>query len=78
MSGPLAGVRIIEMDAIGPAPLGAMILADLGAEVIRIERPGGQAAYDNLGEAIVHRGRSRLELDLKQPAHREAALALIA
>ena len=77
MAGPLNGVRIVEMDAIGPVPLGAMILADLGADVVRIERPGGQSAYENLGEDIVHRGRLRIELDLKQPARRQHALELI-
>lgn len=77
MAGPLHGVRIVEMDAIGPVPLAAMILADLGADVVRIERPGGQSAYDNLGEDIVHRGRLRVEIDLKQPAGRQQALELI-
>ena len=78
MAGPLQGVRIVEMDAIGPVPLAGMILADLGADVIRIERPGGQSAYENLGEAIVHRGRLRLTLDLRQEDDRRQALALIA
>jgi alpha-methylacyl-CoA racemase len=77
MAGPLDGVRIIEMDAIGPVPLASMILADLGADVVRIERPGGQSAYDSLGEDIVHRGRLRVELDLKQPDGLSHALALI-
>lgn len=65
------------MDAIGPVPFAAMILADLGADVVRIERPGGQSAYENLGEAIIHRGRNRLELDLKQAEGRDVALGLI-
>ncbi len=37
--GPLHGVKVVEFAALGPAPMGAMILADLGAEVVRIERP---------------------------------------
>jgi alpha-methylacyl-CoA racemase len=40
-SGPLAGVRVLELAGIGPIQLGCMLLADLGAEVVRIERPGG-------------------------------------
>jgi alpha-methylacyl-CoA racemase len=78
MTGPLQGVRIVEMDAIGPVPLAAMILADLGAEVVRIERPGGQQAYDDLGEAIVHRGRLCVTLDLKHPEDRRQALEIVA
>jgi alpha-methylacyl-CoA racemase len=77
-SGPLSGVRIIEMDAIGPVPLCGMILSDLGAEVVRISRPGGQAAYADLGEAVLHRGRRTVELNLKDPADREQILSLIA
>lgn len=77
MSGPLAGIRIVEMDAIGPVPLGAMILADLGADVVRIERPGGQSVHDNLGEDIVHRGRLRVALNLKQATDRDQALDLV-
>ena len=41
MSGPLAGLRVVEMAGIGPGPFCAMLLADLGAEVVRIRRPGG-------------------------------------
>ena len=77
MAGPLDGVRIIEVDAIGPVPLAAMILADLGATVVRLERPGGQAAHGNLGEDIVHRGRMRLTLDMKRPEDVARALALV-
>ncbi len=40
MSGPLDGVRVLEIAGIGPAPFGAMLLADLGADVVRIERVG--------------------------------------
>src|SRR5690554_368263 len=42
-SGPLAGVRVVEMVGIGPGPFAAMLLADLGADVIRVDRPGGNA-----------------------------------
>ncbi|PWW03828.1 alpha-methylacyl-CoA racemase [Hoeflea marina] len=75
--GPLEGIRVVEFDAIGPVPLCAMLLADMGADIVRIARPGGQAAFEDLGEAILHRGRAGVELDLKQAADREAALALV-
>ena len=39
--GPLAGVRVIELGGIGPGPLAGMMLADLGADVVRVRRPGG-------------------------------------
>ncbi len=76
--GPLHGIRIIEMDAIGPVPLCGMILSDLGAEVVRIARPGGQAAFANMGEAVLHRGRRIVELNLKDAGDREQLLNLIA
>src|SRR6476619_593077 len=56
-TGPLRGVRVVELAGIGPGPHAAMILADLGADVIRIDRPGGQALT----------GRPSVALDLKQP-----------
>jgi alpha-methylacyl-CoA racemase len=63
MTGPLAGLRIIELAGIGPAPFAAMMLADHGAEVIRIERPGTpRDAHDPL-----LRSRVRLTIDLKSP-----------
>lgn len=76
--GPLADVRVVELDAIGPVPLCAMLLADMGADIVRIARAGGNKAYDDIGEAILHRGRTSVALDLKDAAEREAALALIA
>ena len=80
--GPLQGVRIIEFAALGPAPMGAMLLADLGAEVIRIERKTTAnrptAALFNPKIDILNRNRrSTLALDLKQPAAIEAVLRLV-
>ena len=75
-SGPLAGVRVVELAGIGPGPHAAMILADLGAEVVRIDRPGGL----QLGAATVDpmlRGRRRVAADLKTPEGRETVLALV-
>lgn len=75
--GPLHGVRIIELDAIGPVPVCGMILSGLGAEVIRIARPGGHAAFDDLGEGVLLRGRSTVELNLKDAGDRGILLELV-
>jgi alpha-methylacyl-CoA racemase len=72
--GPLAGIRIVEFDAIGPVPLAGMILADLGCDVVRVGRGDGRTT----GGGVLQRGRSHVALDLKIPAEREAALDLIA
>jgi alpha-methylacyl-CoA racemase len=73
MSGPLGGVRVVEFAGIGPAPFCAMLLADLGADVVRIDRRGGAADID----PVTSRGKTSLELDLKSSggvAHALAAL----
>lgn len=62
MAGPLAGYRIIEMGGLGPGPFAAMMLADHGAEVIRVERPG---AALGIGDTMV-RSRKLVMLDLKK------------
>lgn len=68
---------MVEFDAIGPVPLAAMMLADMGASVVRITRPRRDGeAWDNVGGAILHRSRPAVELDLKTDV--EQALALIA
>jgi alpha-methylacyl-CoA racemase len=77
--GPLAGRRVIELAGIGPAPFACMALADMGADVIRIDRPSGQ----ELGTAppasdLLNRGKRSVVLDLKHPDGREAALTLAA
>src|SRR5271169_6817185 len=72
--GPLQGIRIVEFAGIGPGPFAAMLFADMGAEVIRIDRKGGRAP--NKME-IYLRGRRTLALDLKKPEAVEAALKLI-
>lgn len=76
-AGPLSGIRLIEMDAIGPVPLCSMILSGLGAEIIRIARPGGQAAWSDVGEAVLLRGRTCVKLDLKSETDREVLLQLV-
>lgn len=71
--GPLAGVRIVEFAGIGPGPFAGMMLADMGAEVIRIDRPGAQAHPQD----FLARGRRSLVLDMKRPEAAEVALTLL-
>lgn len=70
MPGPLAGIRIVEIASIGPGPFAAMMLADHGAQVIRIERPGGMQAGvgGEPAQDILNRSRRSVSIDLKQPA----------
>lgn len=77
-SGPLQGLRVIELAGIGPAPLCGMLLADLGADVIVIERPSSAAEPERIGTgAALNRGKRSVCLDLKTTAGREAARAMI-
>ncbi|HEY0382644.1 MAG TPA: CaiB/BaiF CoA-transferase family protein [Candidatus Elarobacter sp.] len=71
MSGPLEGIRVLEFAAIGPAPFCAMLLSDLGADVVRVDRAGVTAT-----DPVTARGRTSVELDLK--SHDDVALALAA
>src|SRR5512139_2393035 len=78
--GPLSGIRILEFAGIGPGPFCAMVLADLGAEVVRIDRAqnarGGDPARPPADPLL--RGRRNIAFDLKQPAAVEAVLRLVA
>jgi len=74
VSGPLEGIRVVELGALGPAPFCAMVLSDLGAEVLRVERPGKVAAAETIavddGLAafdVLSRGRLSVGIDLKHP-----------
>jgi len=72
----LQGVRVLELASIGPGPFAAMLLADHGAEVLRIERPGPEGHDEVRHDPVTTRGRARrLVLDLKSAAGREALLA---
>ncbi len=71
MAGALAGIRIIEFAGLGPGPFAAMMLADHGAEVIRVERPG------LLSNAVLDRSRRSISIDLKSPDGREIARDLV-
>ncbi|MBK8468593.1 MAG: CaiB/BaiF CoA-transferase family protein [Candidatus Phosphoribacter sp.] len=72
--GPLAGVRIVELAGIGPGPFAGMILADLGADVIGVDRPGGAGPFDL---PVLRRGRRSICIDLKSAAGRDVVLDLI-
>ena len=73
----LEGIRIVEVEALGPGPFGAMLLADLGADVITIHRKSGSAAPGFGDRNPLDRGKRSIELDLKDPADAETARALI-
>jgi alpha-methylacyl-CoA racemase len=79
MPGPLHGLRIIEVAGIGPGPFCAMMLADMGADVVRVDR--AQSVRDVMPDApsrdVSSRGRRSLGLDLKHPEGAEALLALV-
>lgn len=75
--GPLAGVRVVELAGMGPAPFACMMLAELGADVVMIDRPtggwlGGPPEYD-----LLSRGRASVAMDLKRPEAIETVLALV-
>ncbi len=77
--GPLDGVRVIELAGLGPCPMCGMLLAELGADVLRIERvaPSG-LGFDLPPEAdLLHRSRPAVAVDLKQPAGTDLVLALV-
>jgi alpha-methylacyl-CoA racemase len=75
MSGPLHGLRVIELAGIGPGPHAAMILADLGADVVRVERP--DATYATWTDHLL-RGRRSVAFNLKDAADRDRLLDLVA
>jgi len=74
--GPLAGIRVVELAGIGPAPFTAMMLADMGADVVRVDRTGPPAG-DYAPNPVLERGRRSLAVDLKQPAGVEVVLRLV-
>ena len=75
-TGPLRGVKVVEIAGIGPGPHACMILADLGADVIRVERPGGQLLAGG-PHNLLNRGRPSVALDLKQPEAIDTVLELV-
>ena len=75
-TGPLRGVKVVEIAGIGPGPHACMILADLGADVIRVERPGGQMLSGGR-TMLLNRGRPSVALDLKRPEAAATVLELV-
>ncbi|MCU1618080.1 MAG: putative Alpha-methylacyl-CoA racemase (2-methylacyl-CoA racemase) (2-arylpropionyl-CoA epimerase), partial [Modestobacter sp.] len=76
-TGPLTGIRVVELAGIGPGPFAAMLLADLGAEVLRVERPGAQAMVGGPEHDLLNRGRRSLAVDLKHPDGVEVVRRLV-
>ena len=74
MAGPLSGIKVLEFESIGPAPFAGMLLADMGADVVRVVRPG-TPALDKCD--IVERGRRVVSIDLKPAYGRESVLMLL-
>ena len=76
---PLSGLRILEFDGLGPVTFAGMVLADLGAEVLRLTRSAGAGApvFADVGGEILHRGRSSVAVNLKDPRDHANILGLI-
>ncbi|MET7401324.1 CaiB/BaiF CoA-transferase family protein [Dactylosporangium sp. NPDC005572] len=79
MAGPLHGLRVVELAGIGPGPFAAMLLADLGADVVRVDRIGAASPVgaDPAGD-LLNRGKRSIAVDLKQPAGVQTVLGLAA
>ncbi|WP_330278206.1 CaiB/BaiF CoA transferase family protein [Lentzea sp. NBC_00516] len=78
MMGPLDGLKVVEFGGIGPGPHGAMLLADLGADVVRVERPsGGLSVVPDASRDFLLRGRRSVSADLKSADGRASVLSLI-
>jgi alpha-methylacyl-CoA racemase len=78
LSGPLQGVKIIELAGIGPAPFAGMVLADMGAEVLRVDRAQAVRSDGRLSVTdVVGRGKRSVAVDLKHPDGRETVLRLV-
>jgi len=77
--GPLAGIRVVEIGSIGPGPFCAMLLADLGADVIRLDRPNeiGTASDEIIGNEVLHRSRRSVAIDLKHAGAVEIVMQLV-
>ncbi|MFN3667972.1 MAG: CaiB/BaiF CoA transferase family protein [Brevundimonas sp.] len=76
---PLSGLRILEFDGLGPVTFAGMMLADLGAEVLRLTRSAdaGAAVFSEVGGEVLHRGRAAVAVNLKDPGDRATVLGLI-
>lgn len=77
MTGPLTGLRVVEIAGIGPGPFCAMVMADLGADVVRVDRPGGGITAVDPRLDLLNRGKRSIMLDLKDPSGLETVLRLV-
>ncbi|MEW2527913.1 CaiB/BaiF CoA-transferase family protein [Streptomyces sp. NPDC047071] len=75
--GPLAGVRVVELAGIGPGPFAAMLLADLGADVVRVDRPGGAGLAVDPAYDLTNRNKRSVLVDLKAPGGAARVLDLV-
>jgi alpha-methylacyl-CoA racemase len=75
VAGPLQGLRVVELAGIGPAPYCCMLLADLGADVVRVERVEGRGDFDE-GHRVLNRNRRSIAVDLKQSRGVDVVLCL--
>jgi alpha-methylacyl-CoA racemase len=75
--GPLAGVRVVELAGIGPGPFAAMLLADLGADVVRVDRPGGAGLAVNPEYDVTNRNKRSVIVDLKAADGPDRVLDLV-
>ncbi|MFD5073564.1 CaiB/BaiF CoA transferase family protein [Streptomyces sp. NPDC058371] len=75
--GPLAGVRVVELAGIGPGPFAAMLLADLGADVVRVDRPGGAGLAIDPRYDVTNRNKRSVLIDLKAPDGPSRVLDLV-
>ncbi|MGY2084743.1 CaiB/BaiF CoA transferase family protein [Blastococcus sp. SYSU DS0539] len=77
-TGPLTGLRVVELAGLGPAPYACMLLAELGAEVVKVDRPSGAASsVADTDKELLHRSRPSIAVDLKNPQGREVVLRMI-
>jgi alpha-methylacyl-CoA racemase len=76
--GPLQGVKVVELAGLGPAPFACMMLAELGADVLRVDRPGGGLSLGPAELDLVNRGRRSVALDLKNPEAIDVVRRLVA
>jgi alpha-methylacyl-CoA racemase len=75
--GPLHGIRVVELAGLGPSQHGAMLLADLGADIVRVDRPVAEPDREQARRSLLNRGRRSIALDLKDPDGLDVARRLI-
>ena len=77
-TGPLSGVKVLEIAGIGPGPFCGMLLADLGADVVRVDRPGGGGTQlVPWADDLLNRGKRSITVDLAKPGGAETVLSLV-